>query len=217
MQGSSGVWGGAFSMPAHPSLSVPVADKLANWILSLKPVEKGKSPGMSGIINPNAFTLTDKGVIRIEASYKDKGFNGLPSLSARTEKVLLNPLITVSSAEQRNGITRSNEDGYYRLEKDSAVLTYHYLPLNGVRSIRVLLKRDSMDAGNDIWDLSVHLESPSGKRIAHTQINSAEAAVIALTGDTDETNPNKTVCFVWKKISSEKNKFLLNGFLLSNK
>ena len=91
-------------MTAHPQLAMPDANEIVKYILTLSD-KKVATPSLptKGTYLPKA---DEKGDLVLQASYKDKGANGLPPQMAEQALVLRNPLVAMGmSTKQSKGIT----------------------------------------------------------------------------------------------------------------
>jgi glucose/arabinose dehydrogenase/cytochrome c551/c552 len=100
IRGGGGVWGENV-MPAHPNLQPKEAQKLVNWILSLKNTNKQSLP-LSGKLIAQFKDAKSGEFMKISASYTDKGFKGLPPQTGNSIIYLTNYNTTFFSKLSRN-------------------------------------------------------------------------------------------------------------------
>lgn len=100
IRGGGGVWGDIV-MPAHPNFPPKEAQKLVNWILSLKNTNKQSLP-LSGKLIAQFKDAKSGEYMKISASYTDKGFLGLPAQTGNSSIYLTNDNSTFLSKISRN-------------------------------------------------------------------------------------------------------------------
>ena len=97
IKGGSGVWGDV-AMAAHPQIKQEDAIQMVTYILSLAgEAEKKNTMGLTGNLRFDQVSVkpfNTKSAYMVQATYTDKGSNGLPALTATATKVLRAPYLT---------------------------------------------------------------------------------------------------------------------------
>lgn len=101
IKGGAGVWGDV-AMAPHPDIGLPEAKQIVQYILSLSNTPKVEptlpTKGEVTVKVPEGVDPT-KGVYRISAAYKDKGFNGVKPITSEQTLILRNPTLMFGNAE----------------------------------------------------------------------------------------------------------------------
>jgi cytochrome c len=213
LHGSTGVWGEKVAMPAHSAMGEVTANQLASWILSLN--SSGKRWKNSGTIDPATFTLTNKGVISIEASYTDNGSNGLPSLTSREQKRLHNPFFPVTTAKQKEGFTAllKDDNALYVLKDSVAVLQYANVLAAGTSKLEWRHRYETNNRDYDRWIITAVKDSPGGSVMGTVDINNDSPGIMKITS-TEWKDTIQSLYFVFKRTHKGKNSLGVNGFQL---
>ncbi len=96
LRGGSGVWG-TTAMAAHPQLSKEQAQLMVEYVLSLAMEEIKNSLPIDGVVN----TGNEKeGAYILQATYTDRGGQGVPSLSDSRLFLLKKPTLEAAAADQ---------------------------------------------------------------------------------------------------------------------
>jgi cytochrome c len=98
--GGSGNWG-SYPMPPHADLSEKNASEIAGYILSMGREEQ-KTPLSGNIKLAEHIGKGNEGAYILQASYADKGANGIESLKTASHVVLRNPLIQLEDYHEGN-------------------------------------------------------------------------------------------------------------------
>ncbi|HXR83267.1 MAG TPA: ThuA domain-containing protein [Hanamia sp.] len=205
IKGGSGVWG-QVAMAAHPNLAVSDAEKIVSWVLSLASTKKEKSLPTSGTIIPSNYKLNDKGDLYIQASYTDKGGNGIKSLTGKTDAILNNPLVPAEKSEIIKGfsVQNFNDNNIYLSTDDNPVTILKNISLQDVTSVEIMYGlTDTLLHG---WKLELHEDSQTGKLLGETTLGLKVAtkkpatSVIQLSG-IDNAKPHD-LYFVFHKIDA---------------
>lgn len=112
IKGGSGVWGETM-MPANPDLKVADARKIVAWILSLGELENlEESLPASGELDPlQGKTMSNNGVMILNASYTDRGGANIKPLSSSTTAYLRNSKISFEELGENSGYDSFDMDG----------------------------------------------------------------------------------------------------------
>jgi len=168
IRGGGGVWG-EVAMAAHPDLSDQDARQIVSWIQSLGVApQKTKSLPVTGKL---AATLgkpaKDNGALFLNATYTDKGGNGIGPLTGNSTVVLRNSKLTFG------GIDKGQMDGFSTYEMNGT--SYLVTPANGgwVQLDSADLTGIKQAMVGIIWlgesaptyNFELHLDTPDGKKI----------------------------------------------------
>jgi cytochrome c551/c552 len=217
INGGSGVWGET-AMPAHPGLAVADAKKIVTWVLSLG-ADSGKMhslPEAGSISLRNKYKLTDDGVFYLQASYTDKGGDGLSPLTGSATVTLRNPYLHAASADQSVDFSNVKAKGmqFSVPSKDNAWLAFKDISLNGVSDIEIGYGVQEVPAKG--WKVELHLDSPEGTPAGATVIGPQAAAMKPATAvmklDAPDNKPHD-LYFVFRKLDpSEASRPGVTGF-----
>ncbi|MVM38469.1 carbohydrate-binding protein [Spirosoma sp. HMF3257] len=171
IKGGGGAWGDAI-MTAHPQLGQSDASEIVKYILTLSD-KKVASPSLptQGTYTPDK---NEKGNLVLQASYKDKGANGLPAQTSEQVLVLRNPLIPLgTSNSQSKGVTLFKMGTQpYPIVIVMATDTYvqfDKFDLTGVRTMEFAVavpKAQLIAVGGRI---EIHIDSPTGPLLGQTE------------------------------------------------
>ncbi|RPD93424.1 carbohydrate-binding protein [Aureibaculum marinum] len=175
LNGGSGVWGETM-MVAHPTLSTSDANKIVDYILSLK-LESNttKLLPLDGTLTFNEHNNKDKnGVYILTVTYKDKGKKGLENaeLIARKQLVFKSPYIETQKANEKSeGLNnwKAKDSQVLGGIKDNTFLKFNKIDFNGLKSIDF----SAYFAQNYNYNGTIELRigSKTGKLIGKTNLN----------------------------------------------
>ncbi|MBJ2173484.1 ThuA domain-containing protein [Aureibaculum sp. A20] len=141
INGGSGVWGETM-MVAHPTLSTSDANKIVDYVISLKlESDNTKLLPLKGTLVFNEHDTNDKnGAYILTASYTDKGKEGLESaeLTGRKQLIFKPPYLRAQKANKKSeGLNNWKAKGYSLVGsiKDKSFLKFNKIDLNGLKSI----------------------------------------------------------------------------------
>ena len=169
IKGGGGVWGDAI-MTAHPQLSGSDVREMVNYILTLStpPAVAPRLP-TKGTLTPDK---AQKGNLVLQASYTDKGANGLPTQSAQQTLVLRNPLLTLGlSDSQSKGIM------IYKMGQAPLVIVlgadsyvqFNKLDLTGIKSLEFAVAVPKAQLNAVGGRIEVRMDSPTGQLLGQTE------------------------------------------------
>ncbi|GAB3985448.1 hypothetical protein GCM10028807_00720 [Spirosoma daeguense] len=171
IKGGGGVWGDAI-MTAHPQLSSADAGEMVKYILSLSD-KKVAPPSLptKGTYTPDKDA---KGNLVLQASYKDKGANGIPAQTTEETFILRNPVVAMgSSNRQSKGINLfkmgTQPFPIVIVQASDTYVMFNKLDLSGVRSMEFAVavpKAQLICVGGRI---EIHLDSQDGQLIGQTE------------------------------------------------
>lgn len=144
IEGGAGNWGKAV-MSAHPALSEKDAKLMVQYILNLDDQNSendqiNSSRPVAGNFNPNKQE-NEGGAYVLNATYTDKGGNGMPPLRSHDQVVLRQPNVSPKSADKTKGFMRvplanSNEVLYF-LHGDGSYIAFQTIDLTGISNINI--------------------------------------------------------------------------------
>lgn len=167
ISGGSGVWG-SVPMSAHPEMPAEDVKEIIRYILSTSsddPEETNLAASGTYLI---ASKIQDKGkgIYVLNASYTDRGANGMPAQSAITQLVLRNPRVYPAEANKLSNGIRQIKAADPSLTsaivtKTNAYLAYTTLDVQSIAKIEFSLKvpKAEMKGGT----IEIRLDSPEGK------------------------------------------------------
>ncbi|GAB4038877.1 PQQ-dependent sugar dehydrogenase [Spirosoma gilvum] len=169
IKGGGGVWGDAI-MTAHPQLSTPDASEIVKYILTLsdKPTAVPLLP-TKGTVTPNK---DQKGNLVLQASYKDKGANGLPAQSAEQIVLLRNPLLAMGVSDSQSKGTMIYKMGQMPLVIVLASDTYvqfKQLDLTGIKAMEFSVAAPKQGLNAVGGRIEVRMDSPTGQLLGQTE------------------------------------------------
>ena len=171
IKGGGGNWGDAI-MTAHPQLTSADASEMVKYILTLsdKQVTTPSLP-TKGTYTPGK---NEKGNLVLQASYKDKGANGLPAQTSEQVVILRNPLLAMgTSNSQSKGITlfKMGTQPYplVIVMASDTYVQFNKLDLTGIQAMEFAVavpKAQLIAVGGRI---EIRLDSPTGELIGQTE------------------------------------------------
>lgn len=177
LKGGAGNWGDV-PMSAHPDLALSDAEDIVTWILSLanEDVREASLPMSGSFIPSDKFQLTTQGTIVLSASYTDKGYDQIPSLTDAKRIVLLNPSLNLEDSETSTGISSKKLKGrqFKSVNAGNSWIKFSNISLQDVKSIKVKYGMSAADANG--WKLELRLDSPEGKLIGEQVLANRKSA-----------------------------------------
>lgn len=171
IKGGGGVWGDAI-MTAHPQLGTADASEIVKYILTLsdKQVATPSLP-TTGTYAPDKSA---KGNLVLQASYKDKGANGLPSQTSEQVLILRNPTLAMgASNSQSKGITlfKMGTQPYplVIVMASDTYVKFDQLDLTGIKAMEFAVavpKAQLIAVGGRV---EIRLDSPTGQLVGQTE------------------------------------------------
>ena len=140
VSGGGGNWGSDHVMAAHPALSLDEARQMVGYILSVSQESGAGMLPMEGTYSTRE-TVQPGGIYILEASYTDKGAEGIEPLTT-TKRIVLRPLRV--EAEDCDAFTdmakeRPSSTNYMRVAPlaNPASLVFHDMDLSGLSGVRL--------------------------------------------------------------------------------
>ncbi|AUD07446.1 PKD domain-containing protein [Spirosoma pollinicola] len=171
IKGGGGVWGDAV-MTAHPQLTSPDAGEIVKYIMTLSD-KKTASPSL-----PTQGTYTpkenEKGILVLQASYKDKGANGLPPQMAEQVLMLRSPLVALgTSNSQSKGITlfKMGTQPYplVVVMGSDTYVKFDQLDLTGIKTMEFAVAVPKAQLNAVGGRIEVRIDSPTGQLLGQTE------------------------------------------------
>ncbi|MBF9252708.1 ThuA domain-containing protein [Pontibacter sp. 172403-2] len=164
INGGGGVWG-EVAMSAHPQLSEADAAEMVHYILSLSQQKQAAASLPVKGTYAMALPKGDKGegTYVIRAAYKDKGSNGIPSITAEKVLTLRNAKMPSGKANKTEGTMKYG--AIVIASVNGSYMAFNNIDLTGIEQIAftaVASKAQMNTAGGRI---EVRLGSPTGKLI----------------------------------------------------
>ncbi|MCL4144759.1 UNVERIFIED_CONTAM: hypothetical protein GTU68_014177 [Idotea baltica] len=220
LNGGSGVWGETM-MVAHPTLSANDANKIVDYILSLKlTTNETKLLPLKGTLTFNEHDVKDKnGVYILTASYTDKGKEGLEGaeLIGRNQVVFKSPFLEARHANGKSGGLKTWKAKGNQVVggiKNDAFLRYNKLDLNGLKSIDFTAYFDkNYDYKGSI---EIRTGSRTGNVIGQAKLNYSSKTENKLKDYTIKIAPTNEITnvFLVFKNADNKEQFICNAYAI---
>ncbi|MCB9279572.1 MAG: ThuA domain-containing protein [Lewinellaceae bacterium] len=177
IKGGSGVWGET-AMSAHPSMTVETAGMIAGYILTLgRDDTKLISLPAAGDLNPDQGKKTDpKTVVRLKASYTDKGGPSVRAMASTASLELSYPKIEAEGSARKQHMTEEiwQKETLAKTAGTEGWMSYPACDFTGVNRLKV---RYALSGGKSTgFQLRFYLDSPDGTPVATTTVGAGEAA-----------------------------------------
>jgi cytochrome c len=145
--GGSGNWG-SYPMPPHADLSEKDAKEIAGYILSMGQAAQ-KTPLSDNMKLSEHIGKGNEGAYVLQASYADKGANGIESLKAASHIVLRNPLIQLEDYHEGNVnvVIATKNTGYisYISNISNGKYTrFNAIDLNHIKAVRFRIQQQGI-------------------------------------------------------------------------
>ncbi|HUC39931.1 MAG TPA: ThuA domain-containing protein [Gemmatimonadales bacterium] len=164
-EGGSGVWG-PVAMPAHPALSDADATAIVAYIRSLADTTRAPSmPTRGSYTPPSRSADAPQGVVQLRASYKDRGANGVPAITAEKTLELRSPTVILANGEMSDGVSKQTDDRvpipFALANRSGSSIALKQIDLTGVGAVTfsVVAPAQYQATGGKI---AVYLDAPTG-------------------------------------------------------
>lgn len=163
--GGSGVWGEQI-MPGHTHLDEKRVSQMVDFVLSIANPNAGSGLASSGKYQIEN-TEDPEGFYIVQASYEDKGANGISAIKTTSQLKLRNTTVSAYSADGIENVARANpeDEHYVQFTAAGSWLLFRDIDLNEIKKITL-----SIMPGNTVGKLEVRAGSPDGKLLAETGI-----------------------------------------------
>jgi cytochrome c len=171
LRGGSGVWG-TTAMAAHPQLSREQAQLMVEYILSLAKEQLKASLPLDGSVKTGRES---EGAYVLQASYTDRGAEGVPSLSDSKIVLLKKPFLEASAADQLSVASKfSSPTGDVVLNnvKHNATALFKSIDLTNVSTLEPVayLIKGQTDGEVEVYVDGKKLGTTSYARIPGTEV-----------------------------------------------
>lgn len=171
IDGGNGVWG-ENAMPAHPSLKVEEAKKIVKWVLSLSE-ESAPKPSFppQGEIVPDPDKIKNPAIVlRLFASYTDKGGVGIKPLSGSDVIYLRNNIMSVNDLIKTNGFEAKDTLGsnYLKFPQNQGWILAGKLDMTGIENIVLTGVGDRQEIR---YMIEIRRDGPEGKKLGEAELN----------------------------------------------
>jgi len=144
IKGGSGNWG-TYPMPPHMDLPEKNAVEIARYILSLGE-QKTQLP-LQGVIRLSEHVGKSKeGAYVLQASYTDRGANGIEALTGKNHLVLRDPLVQMENYEEgsANVVIATLNTGYVSSiwGKNGKFVSFKQIDLTHIKKIRIRFQKE---------------------------------------------------------------------------
>lgn len=188
IKGGAGIWG-EIPMSPHPALSEEDAAQMVRYILSLaeKPEEPKLLPTKGEVIPRSSEGLTsDRTVFKLSASYTDKGYNGVPSITGAAAVELRSPTLLLGNADEVSPTVMKFKMGETNLLIVTSPDTYagfKEIDLTAIQSIslQVAAPVEQLNAQGGV--IEVRTGSPEGPLLGQTEFIKPSSDPNLLTGN----------------------------------
>ncbi len=187
IKGGGGVWG-EVAMSPHPSVGLPEAGQMVNYIMSLGKGSKPVALPVKGVLTtrlPEGISK-QKAVYKLQASYTDRGGSGLLPQSAGKTHVLKSPVLEMGYADSLSPkimkFRMSNDAAPLAIVMDDkSILMFRKIDLSGVKALEFLIAapKEQLNAVGGV--IEVRLDSPEGPVLARTPAVQPDASGISAT------------------------------------
>ena len=162
--GGGGVWGERV-MPGHTHLDDQQISEIVDFILSIADPERGGKLPSSGSYFMQQPTSAE-GYYLVQASYLDKGANGISPLTTSSQLMIRNPKVMASNADQLNGAARANGENisFVKYTADESWMMLKAIDLNQIKNLSI-----EIHPTNTGGRLALHAGSPDGKLLGVTK------------------------------------------------
>lgn len=176
IKGGAGVWGD-HAMSAHPQVYTSDAISMVKWIIGLQALEESSTTSMA---LPGGTLVVPQNETRnlvFEASYTDKGTNGIGRLRKSQTKTLRNALVNAElkdSSRATSTISKTLQDGSVEMYEGAMShgewIKLAEIDLAGIRKISI--RNNSLHANGYIEVRSLHAQ---GRVLASVPVTAAGA------------------------------------------
>lgn len=174
IKGGSGVWGDV-AMAPHPNIGLPEAKQIVQYILSLSSVKKAEPQlpvkGELTVKVPDGVDPT-KGVYRISASYKDKGFNGVKSITSEQTLILRNPTLLFGNAEDSSPNLmkfKMGDNNFLIVTAGNTFARFSKIDLTGIKNVYLTVMAPVEQLNSQGGIIEVHTGSPDGPLLGQSE------------------------------------------------
>lgn len=216
IQGGSGAWGERAMIP-HPELSKADAEEIVNYIFSLTNKSVGKRPLKDEIILNQHIGKGIDGIYLLNASYTDRGANGIESIQSRDYITLRNPFVQAEDFDEGNvrlGTITTEFLTYAGSINHNSFIRFNSIDLSNVKQLKYRVRAQSgglieVRFGNKNGPLLSSIKIPG-------RVEGAQARWVEIKADLKETKGLQNIYFVFIDEEGKKNLFDIDWIYFSN-
>ena len=198
IKGGAGVWGDV-AMSPHPNIGLPEAGQMVKYIMSLG--DKKSPPVMLPPKGTFATKIPDggdasKGVYKVQASYTDKGANGLPAQTTEKTVVLQSPTLLLGQAPETSKNIMKFKMGETNLLIVMGANTYasfKNIDLTDVKTLSFIVAAPKQQLNSQGGIVEIHTGSPEGPLLGKTDFIEPSDDMSAFSGGKPPKAYNVTI------------------------
>lgn len=174
IKGGSGVWGD-IPMAPHPSIGLPEAKQIVQYILSLADEKKTEaSLPAKGEVTPTLPTGADptKGIFKLTASYTDKGSNGIAPITIEKSYTLRSAVLQFGEAPDSSPNIMKFKMGATNFLIVTAANTYASfkgIDLSGIKAINMMVAAPVEQLNSNGGIIEIHSGAADGPLLGQTE------------------------------------------------
>lgn len=210
IEGGSGNWGER-AMSAHPAVSLEDATEIVNYILSLSK-KSGKLPLKNSIPLKDHVGKGKEGSYLLNASYRDKGANGIEPLDGNAHISLRNPYVQAEDFDKGNVRIVTITTAFMAYASgitEQSYIMFNKIDLTGIKQLRYNLQATGI-GGN----IELRLDSMDGPLVSKFRVPPAFADGktdwTELTAPIDATAGSHDLYFVFRDSGGQKQDIMFN-------
>lgn len=164
INGGSGVWGDT-QMPGHVHIEKQKVEEMVNFILAFSnPNQKNRKLPLSGSFKLDRPILPESYYL-IQASYEDKGANGIGPLKTGKQLILRNTTLSPTTADEFVNVAKSNENNsrFVKFTEKGSYFGFKNLDLSGINSLNL-----EVNPGNISGKIEVRIGGVDGQLIGES-------------------------------------------------
>ena len=216
IQGGSGVWGERAMIP-HPELTKSDAEEIVNYILSLTEKSGVGRPLKDEIVLKEHIGKGRDGLYLLNASYTDRGANGIEPLQSRDYITLRNPFVQAEDFDEGNvrlGTITTEFLTYATSINHNSFIRFNSIDLLNVKQLKYRIRAQSgglieLHQGNKNGPMISSIKIPA--RVAGSQAHWTE-----VVADLKETRGVQDLYFVFTDETGKKNLFDIDWIYFAN-
>jgi len=216
IQGGSGVWGERAMIP-HPELPKSDAEEIVNYIFSLTDKSGGKRPLKDEIVLKDHIGKGIDGLYLLNATYTDRGANGIEPLQSRDYITLRNPFVQAEDFDEGNvrlGTITTDFLTYATSINNNSFIRFNSIDLRNVKQLKYRVRAQSGGL------IEVHTGNRNGSIVSSIKIPAriagAQAQWTEIVADLKETKEVQDLYFVFIDQAGKKNLFDIDWIYFTN-
>jgi cytochrome c len=216
IQGGSGIWGERAMIP-HPELTKSDAEEIVNYILSLTEKSGVRRPLKDEIVLKEHIGKGRDGLYLLNASYTDRGANGIEPLQSRDYITLRNPFVQAEDFDEGNvrlGTITTEFLTYATSINHNSFIRFNSIDLLNVKQLKYRIRAQSGGL------IELHQGNKNGPMISSikipARISGSQAHWTEVVADLKETRGVQDLYFVFTDEAGKKNLFDIDWIYFSN-